>query len=170
RYLASIGHKDFMYIGEPDYYTKKEWGFDTRALGYKDTVDKLGLNNLGMITIDTEKSDTASQIISMILNMDTRPTAICTWCDTTAFHVIRALESSNIRVPQDISVAGFDGSNIAQVMNLTGMVPDSPKDIGQLAAQKTLALIRGEDLAQKHTILQAQLHIGSSTRVIHEDQ
>ncbi|MBR1383081.1 MAG: substrate-binding domain-containing protein, partial [Ruminococcus sp.] len=48
---------------------------------------------------------------------DKLPTAFVCNCDEAAFHTIKQLEERNIRVPDDISVVGYDNYLISEVCN-----------------------------------------------------
>lgn len=52
--------------------------------------------------------DVINQAVEKLLALEERPTVICCINDESAFMMIRALNEHGVRVPQDISVAGFD--------------------------------------------------------------
>jgi DNA-binding LacI/PurR family transcriptional regulator len=68
--------------------------------------------------------------------------------DEMACGAIKALKLANVRIPQDVSVVGFDGLPIGEVISptLTTVVIDREK-MGRLAVRRLLALERetGED-------------------------
>lgn len=75
-----------------------------------------------------------------------RPTAIIAQSDLLAAGVIRAAEELGIRVPQDLSVVGFDGVRIDTVIqhDLTTMVQPTTEQ-GRAAARMALAALHGEN-------------------------
>ena len=52
RYLAAIGHRKFCYIGRKEPLPGSQWGHDTRAVGYRNTIVDLNLTDCGMHYID----------------------------------------------------------------------------------------------------------------------
>jgi DNA-binding LacI/PurR family transcriptional regulator len=54
-----------------------------------------------------------------LLKLQPRPTAIFSICDLQALGVLKAVMDAGLRVPQDISVAGFDNTPFADFMDLT---------------------------------------------------
>jgi len=74
-----------------------------------------------------------------------RPTALFCSNDQLALTVLRDLHLLGFQVPQDISVVGFDGVEMGNLISpsLTTMVQPTV-DIGRLAVEYLLELIAGE--------------------------
>lgn len=70
--------------------------------------------------------------VATILSLPERPTALCVWSDHYALPVIHELRSNGVRVPEDISVAGHDGSDVAASIKLTTMAQPA-REIGRIA-------------------------------------
>ena len=83
-----------------------------------------------------------AQTVASLVSMPDRPTAICTWADQLALPVIHDLEAMGLRVPGDISVFGFDGSDMAAAVNLSTMAQPA-REIGRMAARHALNLVDG---------------------------
>ena len=79
--------------------------------------------------------------------------------------IIPALASRGIRVPEDISVTGYDNSCMAMGdgFHLTTIVHPQEK-LGEMAAQLLLSLLRGETLQpeQSKILIQPELVVGNS--------
>ena len=60
--------------------------------------------------------------------------------DSLAIGAMRALKDAGLRVPEDISVAGYDGIHLAKVMNLTTYSQNAEK-LGSTAAEQLISLI-----------------------------
>lgn len=163
RYLAALGHRRFCYVGRIDPLTGKEWGFDARARGYKDEIASLGLTDCGVYFIDSESPRSATQAVATMMAQPQRPTAICVWSDYYALRVVHALQSAGVRIPQDVSVFGFDGSDVADSIGLSTMVPTSPRGIGRIAARKALDLIDGRTLDEPHTVVPVVVQPGGTS-------
>lgn len=162
RYLAAIGHRRFCYIGRVDPLHGDSWGYDARTRGYLDAITELNLTNCGIYAIDPQSPKTVRQAIAAILSTPERPTAICVWSDYYAVSVMHELTKNGINIPEDISVFGHDGSDMADNLELSTMAQPARK-IGQIAAAKALALINGESLEHPHTILQTTLQPSATT-------
>lgn len=93
-----------------------------------------------------------------------RPTAIVAQSDLLAIGVIRAARERGIRVPDDLSVAGFDGVRLDGLADddLTTMVQPATEK-GRAAASAALALVDGgEPVVRAFT---SALHVGATTAV-----
>ena len=163
RYLAALGHRRFCYVGRTDPLTGKEWGFDARARGYKDEIVSLGLTDCGIHFIDSESPRSAKQVIATMLAQPERPTAICVWSDYYALRVVHELQAVGVRIPEDVSVFGFDGSDVAESIGLSTMVPTPPREIGQIAARKALDLVEGKTLDDPHTTVPVVVEPGATS-------
>jgi DNA-binding LacI/PurR family transcriptional regulator len=81
-----------------------------------------------------------------------------------AMGAIRALRELDLKVPENVSIVGFDNMEEARYHDpaLT-TVSFSGQEMGLLAAQKLMQLLDGEVLKSKGTVLQAELIVRDST-------
>lgn len=100
-------------------------------------------------------------------SMQKRPTAIVCMSDQMAIGVIQALVSRGIRVPDDISVTGFDDIPYAHCNNPTLTTLSQPASaIGSTATDLLLRVISGEELSHTEIILPTELIIRQSSKAI----
>jgi DNA-binding LacI/PurR family transcriptional regulator len=100
-----------------------------------------------------------------LLALDDRPTAVIAQSDLLAVGVIRAALELGLRVPEDVSVAGFDGIRLEGIAphDLTTMrQPSFAK--GRAAARGVLALIDGEE--GEPAAFTSQFHRGATTAAL----
>ena len=99
---------------------------------------------------------------SALLDLDRRPTAIIAQSDLLAAGVILAAEDLGLRVPEDLSVVGFDGVRTDTVIphDLTTMVQPATEQ-GQTAARLLLELMAGENPESRH--FTSRFHRGGTT-------
>ena len=90
-------------------------------------------------------------------------TALYCISDVLAVGALRALKDSGIRVPEDVSVAGFDGQEIAQycIPRLTTI--KQPLDKISKETMKLLFNIIDKESGHKHIVLPGKLTEGEST-------
>lgn len=95
---------------------------------------------------------------------DHRPTAIIASNDLLAFGVIAALRRQNLTVPDDISVAGFDGISIGRLIDPCLTTVDMPE--GSMgAAAASLLLDMAENAAPaRHLRVEHRLRAGGTVR------
>lgn len=94
-----------------------------------------------------------------------RPTAIIAYNDIMALGALHAIRSHDLRIPEDISVVGFDGIAMAAHSNPPLTTIDQPKyRIGQLALQLLLPALQGsEALKHSYLLMESPLMIREST-------
>ncbi|WP_226533451.1 LacI family DNA-binding transcriptional regulator [Microbacterium paraoxydans] len=92
----------------------------------------------------------------------TRPTAVLAQSDLLAVGVIRAAEEAGLRVPEDLSVAGFDGialDGLGDLRLTTSVQPAVEK--GRAAGEQIARMLRGEPGVTQH--LTCRFHAGTTT-------
>ncbi|RAX21317.1 LacI family transcriptional regulator [Actinomyces sp. Z5] len=113
----------------------------------------------------TPGADLGESVADQILVMQERPTALIAGNDLVAFRLISALGTRGIRVPEDISVTGFDGLPLGASFNppLTSVrQPITEMGATALAVAQRVA----EGAPVEHVVLEPDLLIRSSTRRI----
>jgi GntR family transcriptional regulator of arabinose operon len=93
--------------------------------------------------------------------------AVVCYNDQIALHVIKAIHSLGKRVPEDISVTGYDNSNISDSINglkLTTIAHPQEK-LGQMAAELLLEMIHNPECNKegKKILVEPELVVGNST-------
>jgi LacI family transcriptional regulator len=111
RFLASLGHKKIAFItGHPEH---KAVG--NRFLGYKDGLDQSGLIfSEGLIATGDNSIRSGEACAAALLESKDPPTAIFAANDDMAAGVIRVADRLDIKVPEQLSVAGCDDISLAQ--------------------------------------------------------
>jgi len=81
-------------------------------------------------------------LAKQLLNLPERPTAIICFNDMQAIGVMQTLQQANLRIPEDISVAGFDDIPLAEFLFPALTTYRQPIwDLGQMAAKVALNLL-----------------------------
>mgnify|MGYP000848185102 FL=1 len=160
KYLISLGHSKIAFFGKPGLTSNYE-----RMQGYKNTLEEANISvNADYIqTVDTTSIESGKEIMKIFLDMDDPPTAVFTACDIMAFGAIKAIQEAGLRVPEDISVIGFDDISLSRNMDpplTTIMQPAFEK--GELATEMLIdSLSSLKDAEAK--ILNAELVVRRST-------
>jgi len=106
------------------------------------------------------------QIKEYVLNAQPRPTAIFALNDYLAVITMLALKLLNLRVPDDISLAGFDDLDLAaQVETPLTTVAQDFFEIGKLSAQLLLQRLQGDTGEARCEMIPTELRVRSSTSV-----
>ena len=103
-HLISLKHRHIRMIG-------KEWdGFnaDLRAITFLEVMKQHGLGGKDMLCILDDETDLTADFMKAFLRKNSDCTAIFCTNDFLAMRVIQSCSKLGIRVPEDLSVIGFD--------------------------------------------------------------
>jgi DNA-binding LacI/PurR family transcriptional regulator len=93
-----------------------------------------------------------------------RPTAVLAMSDAIAIGVLRAARELGLRVPEDISVVGFDDIDISQHTNPPLTTVHQPiRQKGESAVRLLLSVVERRDLRPEHIRLETRLIVRGST-------
>ena len=99
-----------------------------------------------------------------IAKLAARPTAVVAVNDLTAVGVVKGLLNSGFRVPEDISVTGFDNTRLAEYSNPSITTVDVHREtLGQMAAEALHELSSAEDPQGREYQIGAELVLGGSS-------
>ncbi|AIX99652.1 Transcriptional regulator, LacI family [Arthrobacter sp. PAMC 25486] len=92
------------------------------------------------------------------------PTAIFAGSDTIALGVLEEARRQGLRIPEDLSLVGFDGTNLTeQTLPRLTSVAQPLKEMGRAALRSVLRLAGGEVLDSQHVELATELVVRDST-------
>ena len=161
-YLIALGHRRIQMLS--GYFHASDRALQ-RYHGYLDAMRAHGLTPMSPIEVPRHTGITADYLPSFA---DPQQRATVLFCsnDLLALGAIRDLRAMGLRVPQDISVMGFDGIPIGQLMEpvLTSTVQPS-EQIGAAALHTLVAAIEQKpDQIPMSRILPHTIRTGGSVR------
>ena len=113
QHLADLGHRRFLHVaGSQDWAS----GRNRRAV-YLEAMERLGLESYGVV--GGEWSVQSGYEAARDLPANSGVTAIVAANDHVAFGVIRGLQDRGIRVPDDVSVVGWDNEELGRFLSPT---------------------------------------------------
>lgn len=173
RHLIELGHKRIgMSILTPEHRYERISTIVEREQGYLKAINEAGLESLLMKDCCVSNETTSAfgrELIEFVTSH--QPTAIFFHNDVSAYRMHAILNQNGIRVPQDISIAGFDGLGLFDdllAFDLTTVKQDF-SSLGQEAGNLVLSLMRQSNHPTKHIRLPVKLHIGNTTGPPRED-
>jgi LacI family transcriptional regulator, repressor for deo operon, udp, cdd, tsx, nupC, and nupG len=162
-HLLDLGHRRIAYIGSSRYRAES----NERQSGYLLALRERGIAmDPSLITASDNRSGEEPGCMQKLLKLESPPTAVFCFNDMTAFGAISAIQSVGLRVPQDISVVGFDDIPLAAVLfpPLTSIAQDN-EQMARLAVEMANALATGKPAAER-TILSGRLVVRASTSIL----
>lgn len=153
-HLVGLGHRRIAHF---------DGGDAARRRGYRTAMRRNGLPEL---VIASEHTDTAGakSVRELLDGGPDLPTAIVAGNDFNAVGAISALEDAGLRVPDDISVVGYDNTSLAALRHVSLTTVDQPRvRIGRLAAEALLQRVRGERTEPVRHLLHPTLVVRATT-------
>jgi DNA-binding LacI/PurR family transcriptional regulator len=159
KYLIEQGHTQIGIIVGHSLASSSS----KRLEGYKKALEQYGMeiNQDLIVSVDVHNEGIHKLTQQLIKN---KVTAITTYNDISAAYVIQACTELKIKVPDDISVIGFDGIALSELVtpNLTTMALPL-YEIGETAANTLLKMITGTESYERLTNIYPLLKQGNST-------
>ena len=163
-HLLQLGHRRIAYVG----------GDPRQRINFTAPVDRRAgwLAALRVAGIEPEQDWEAPGLFTAagglaagerLLGLAEPPTAVFCASDDMAIGVLTAARRRGVRVPEDLSVIGVDGTELAELLELTTIAQPVLKQ-GELAARMVLQALRGEQRRRmEHMVLPVVLLERSST-------
>ncbi len=143
-HLVALGHRHIAFIGEDP---KNAFGFTSgpqREAGYRAVLDEAGIPyRRSYVRHGAHDRTVARRLAEQLLALRTPPTAIFASSDVQATGVLEAARVGGLRVPEDLSVVGFDDIEISAYAGLT-TVRQPLFDSGLLGARLLLDAVDRE--------------------------
>ena len=138
-YIYSMGHKKIAYIHGDDTPVTRN-----RLSGFYRTTQRYGLEIPDEYVKASSYRDLemAAKATGELLDLPNPPTCIMYPDDYAAVGGMNEIRERGLRIPEDISITGYDGIDLVRMMKpkLTTLCQDTRK-IGRMAAEKLISLI-----------------------------
>jgi len=163
RHLLNLGHRRIAFVHSVDRsgftYSSRE-----RVAGYRQALAEARLPLDEELVVSTcGGPDGTRRAVGRLLGLRQPPTAVFAEADHIALEVLRVLRDSRIRVPEQVSLLGFDDQELAEWLDLSTMAQPAV-EIGRTAGELASALIDGSDAdLGQHIVLPTHLIPRGST-------
>ena len=132
-YLIDMGHKNIGGL----FRNFDNMIYRERYEGMLDSLKRHGLNvNEEKILFDVEDSEDSYRIIEDLLKQENRPGAFFASDDMLAYGVYKVAYDLKLKIPEDLSIVGFDNSIMSDVIAPHLTTYETPaKEMAQIAVQ-----------------------------------
>lgn len=144
-YLTSLGHRRIGYItGRMELASSNQ-----RLQGYKDGLTAAGIPlEEDLIEVGDYTTETGVDCARKLLSLPDRPTAIFAANDMTAMGVYQVAREIGLKIPECLSVVGFDNLGFSSIMTPALTTLDQfVEDTGKIATEMVVNLVNREALA-----------------------
>jgi DNA-binding LacI/PurR family transcriptional regulator len=163
QHLLDLGHRRIAYLAGP----ASEWDNVERQQGYEQTLRAARLPvDPALIVRAENQPEGGLAAMQQLLALPLPPTAVFCYNDLTALGAMRAAYAAGRRIPQDLSVVGFDDIALAPYFEppLT-TIAQAKREMGEKAVQMVLDLLAGHKVVE-NWVLPSQLVVRESTAIL----
>ncbi len=160
-HLIALGHRRIAHItNAPLTYTAAR----ARLEGYKEALKGAGITyDDALIAEGTFTAESGSKALEHILKK-CQPTALFVGSDVVALGVLEALKTHGMKVPDDVSIVGFDDIPLVKHLDPGLTTIHLPAwQLGKRAGHMLMKLLRKERIKERRVLLEAKLVIREST-------
>jgi len=163
-HLTSLGHRRIGFItGRLELVSASR-----RLQGYKDGLAASGIPlDEELIQIGDYTTETAVGCATALLSLADPPTAIFAANDMSAMGVYQAAKELGVRIPEDLSVVGFDNLREAAILGPALTTVDQfIAEMGYIAVEMIVKLVNGETLESDLHKIPTELVVRESCREV----
>lgn len=141
-HLIGVGHRRIAHISGPATNIEAR----ERTSGYTDALTAAGIPvDESLIWPGNFNFVAGAKAAARFLALADRPTAIFATSDDIAIGCMKALKDSGLRIPEDVSIAGFDGIDYSAMYDPALTTVIQPRaELGRLSAGNLLKRMRRE--------------------------
>jgi LacI family transcriptional regulator len=162
QHLIELGHRRIACITGPSSSITPSAG---RLVGYRQALSEAGIPyEEPLVRLGDYHPQSGMEITGQLLCLPSAPTAIFACNDLMALGALRAAVKAGLRVPEDLSIVGFDDIELASYTNPPLTTIRQPKnDIGVLATQTLARRIANKGISSIKVMLPTHLIVRESS-------
>jgi LacI family transcriptional regulator len=163
-HLTALGHRRIGVIAGPD-----EWlASDARLAGHAAALADAGVLPAAELIRHVEPTVAhGHRAAGELLDVPDRPTALIGFNDKAAVGALQAAAERGLRVPDDLSVAGFDDIDLSRATSpMLTTVRQPLAEMGRMAVTQLVRLLERHELEALHVELATELVVRGSTGTV----
>jgi len=158
-HLIGLGHRRIAHVDGGDGA-----GAETRRRGFLDAMVEHGLGDTAVVVRGDYTEAGGASGVDGLLAAGRPPTAVFVSNDLAAVGAMHALERQGLRVPEDVSVVGYDNTALAALGHIDLTTIDQPRrELGATAVRLLLERLESSRRRARHVVLQPTLVIRGTT-------
>lgn len=160
-HLIEKGHRRILFINGPTYVSSAK----ERVAGYKRALLEAGVKlDESLIREGAIKMEDGYRIMKKELKKPPRFTAVFAYSDFVALGAMKALKETNLKIPQDIALMGYDDIDVVSFLENPLTTTRIPKyELGMEGFKLLVKKMAGEADSPQKVILPTELVVREST-------
>ena len=160
RHLIELGHRRIGFVAGPGHYLPTK----QKAAGRENALRAAGLEPDGLVAYGEFSVDGGRSAICALLERTDPPTAVICSSDLMAIGVMNEAVHRGLRVPEELSIVGFDGVDAADwTYPLLTTVEQPIDEIAETAVTALKTLIDEPGRPLPHYVFRPRLRVAGST-------
>ena len=163
-HLLKLGHRRIALLaGRADLESAKQ-----REQVYREALAAAGVPfDEALVRVGGYDAELSTRAAHELLTGPERPTAVFAANDVSAIALLQVARSLGLRVPQDLSVVGFDNIPESALCTPPLTTVNQPiRTMGERAVELLIRLIRGQPVERTHLTLATELVVRGSTAAV----
>ncbi|MEU7381009.1 MULTISPECIES: LacI family DNA-binding transcriptional regulator [unclassified Streptomyces] len=157
-HLVALGHRHIAHIAGQGAVG------DLRRRGFEAAMRAHGLAGTAVVEQGDLTEEGGYRATVRLLSRTRRPTAVFAVNDMACVGALSAAEESGLRVPSDLSLAGYDNTYLSRLRHLwLTTVDNASHDVGRRAAQRLLDRIDDPNLPRTVDLTSPALEVRGTT-------
>jgi len=160
-HLVELGHRRIGVIAGPD-----EWlASNARMAGHASALADVGvIQDASLVLPGPPTTDFGFRAAGHLLDVKQRPSALIGFNDKAAVGAMAAAAERGLQVPDDVSITGFDDSDLAHATRPTLTTVRQPlQEMGRIAVSVLMRILDGHRVDALHVELATELIVRGST-------
>jgi LacI family transcriptional regulator len=160
-HLVALGHRRIGLIAGPHNWLASQ----ARRAGHTSALADAGvLPDPALVRADEPTIGFGHHAAGQLLDLPDRPTALTCFNDKTAVGALAAAAERGLRVPEDLSITGYDDMDLAQATSpMLTTVRQPLEEMGRMAVGLLIRLLERHRLDALHVELATELVVRGST-------
>jgi LacI family transcriptional regulator len=161
QHLIDLGHRRLACIAAPEDLMFSVY----RCAGLEATVQRNGLSIEQGFYVNSDLTQRGGfRVMDQLLDLSPSPTAVIACNDLMALGAISAAQKRGLVVGRDVAITGFDDIPLAEHSHPPLTTVHQPiYEIGRQICHMLIRLVQGEELVERHVLLQPELVIRESS-------
>lgn len=142
-HLVTLGHRRIAHLVQESYRKGEHTPPAKRFIGYKAAMKECGLADQIQFHQAGNVTEARNETLKM-MQRPNAPSAVLAWTDSIALDAMSAVDEMGLRIPEDVSIIGYDNSSVCAMQRIMlTSIDQSAHLLGEMAAQLLMERIDG---------------------------